>query len=203
MAGKHKSKRHHKKEVMRRFEKNFDAGRLDYQRLAKTIKPRAMLTGLVVAGGIYMLGFGLTYWAMASNSLPLETFAKLVWMMMIPTTIFGFFAWQLSKNRLEYPIRMTIREYIQELESNTGLLWRFLPIMDFSSEMRGDIRKAFSWSQQGKVEDLAIEEYTDAVKELADTLFSADSKHFTAEFVAKFEKNFTAEAAVLLDTKSD
>ncbi len=203
MAGKHKAKRSYKKEVLRRFEKNFDANRLDYKKKAKTVKPRAMLTGLLVAGGIYMLGFSFAYWAMSSNSLPLETFAKLVWIMMIPTTIFGFFAWQLSKNRLEYPIRMEIREYMQELEANSGLLWRFLPVMDFSSELAGDIRKAFAWSEQGKVKDLAIEEYTDAVQELADTIFNTDSKNFTPEFASKIEQNFNTVVSPLELTNRD
>ena len=142
MAKNQKGNRTAKKEVNRRFEKCFDTKRLDYQAKVKLIKPKSTIIGLGTASGLYMVGFALIYIAMSNNTLPLDVFSKLVWVMMIPTTIVGFFAWQLSRNRLEYPYRQEIREYMSELEKDGGLLWRFAPVLELTDHVGMNVKKA-------------------------------------------------------------
>lgn len=191
MAKQSKGKRSPKKELMRRFEREFDLHRLNYPARVKMVRPKSMLIGFITAGGLYSIGFGLSYAAMASNNLPLESFAKMVWMMMIPTTIAGFFAWQLSKNRMEYPIRVDITSYISELEAKKGLLWRFSPLIDLFDDTPLEVKKALSWSQEGRTDKLDVEEYTDSLFSLLNVFRDNEDSPKLPELTAKVNANFS------------
>ncbi len=195
MAGKAKSKRNPRKEVMRLFEKNLDMGMLDYKKRSQPIRPKSMLIGLGVAAGLYGIGFMAAFFAMNNNMLPLEGFAKLVWIMMIPTTVVGMFAWQLAKNRMEYPIRQEILAYMADTEKNGGLLWRFSPLLDVLGIEDTDTRKALAKSREGKIEDLAVEDYTEAVMRLRQVLENADPKSFPTAVAESVLENFDKSAA--------
>jgi hypothetical protein len=191
---KKSSRRGQKKEILRRFESSFDLDRLNLSHQVKLIKPKAMIIGLVTAMVLYGLGFAVAYVGMSSNTVPLELFAKLVWILMIPTTIVGFFAWQLSRNRMEYPIRMDIRRYMTELESDGGLLWRFAPIVDDELMRSPEVKKAFSWSADGKIDKLDVDDYVLAIETLDDQLREAPGKYFTQQMLDKLEINFREHA---------
>ncbi|MDH5218192.1 MAG: hypothetical protein OEX19_10875 [Gammaproteobacteria bacterium] len=185
------SRRGQKKELLKRFDDNFDLGRLNLVARVKLIKPKAMLVGLLASMILYGIGFTVAYVGMSANSLPLEVFAKLVWMMMIPTTIIGFFVWQLSRNRMEFPIRREIREYISEIESVGGMLWRFAPILQDELDDTPVVKKAFAWSAEGKIDKLDIDDYILAVESLERVLHGAKSNSFTPDLVSEVESNFS------------
>jgi hypothetical protein len=188
------NRRGHKKEILKRFEQSFDLKRLNLAAEIKRIKPKAMLIGLMSAMVLYGVGFAAAYAGMNANAVPLELFAKLVWILMIPTTIIGFFAWQLSRSRMEYPVRMEIREYIQDLEDNGGLLWRFAPLLEADLDQNPDVKKAFAWSAEAKIDQLDIDDYILAVDMLDDILRSTAGKFFTQEMCNRLEENFTQTA---------
>lgn len=190
MAAKPKNKRNVKKEVVRLFEKSFDLEKLDYKKRSIPLKPKSAVVGLGVATLLYVIGFSLAYAAMGKNMLPLESFAKLVWIMMIPTTILGVFAWQIAKNRMEYPLRQDVREYMNELEENKGLLWKFSPLMDIIGIEDMNTKKALAKSREGKVDELDIEDYTEAVDKLNQLLEDTDARQFSTVIAENVLENF-------------
>jgi len=190
MAAKQKSSRNIKKEVIRLFDRSFDMGVLDYKKRSKPLRPKSMLIGLGVASGLYITGFMLAYIAMGKNILPIEGFAKLVWIMMIPTTIVGALAWQIAKNRMEYPIRKDILTHVADLEKNGGLLWKFSPLMDIIGIEDTDTKKALAKSREGKIDELAVEDYTEAVTALGDVLSKSDARQFSTVVAEAILENF-------------
>ena len=194
MNEKSKTRRNARKEVRRLFEKYLDLDKLDYKKRGHLINPKSILIGLGVAFGLYSIGFVITYMAMNNNVLSLHGFSKLVWIMMIPTTVLGLFVWQLAKNRMEYPLRQDILKYMQELESNGGLLWKFSPLIDLSGVEDMDTKKALAKSREGKVEELAVEDYTDAVSWLHQVLTNTDNRSFPTSVAESVLENFNMEA---------
>jgi len=190
MAAKPKNKRNAKKEVHRLFKKSFDLERLDYRKRSIPLKPKSAVIGLGVATLLYIAGFSLAYTAMGNNMLPLESFAKLVWILMIPTTLLGVFAWQIAKNRMEYPIRQDVRAYMNELEEGKGLLWKFSPLMDIVGIEDLNTKKALAKSREGKVDELDIEDYTEAVDKLSKLLEDTDSRQFSTVIAESVLENF-------------
>jgi len=190
MAGKQKSKRNIKKEVSRLFDRSFDRDQLNYKKLSMPTKPKSLLFGLGAASAIYAAGFVLAYMAMQNNILPLEQFAKLTWIILIPVTIVGVTTWQISKNRMEYPIRQKILKYMAELEKDGGLLWRFSPLMDIIGIEDGITRKAIAKSSEGKVDELAVEDYTEAVEKLGQVIANTDNREFSTVVAEAILDNF-------------
>jgi len=190
MAGKQKSKRNLKKEVARLFERSFDLQKLNYKKRSMSLKPKSMLVGLGVAAGLYIAAFALANYAMNNNVIPLEGFAKLVWIMMIPTTIVGALAWQIAKNRMEYPIRQDVREYMHGLEQTGGLLWKFSPLMDIIGIDDMTTKRALAQSKEGKWEDMEIEDYTEAVFALNKALEGTENKQFSTVVAEAVLENF-------------
>lgn len=190
MASKTKTKRNVRKEVIRLFEKSLDVEKLNYKKRSQQIKPKSMLVGIAVAFGLYAVGFMAAYMAMGNNILPLEGFAKLVWILIIPTTVLGLFAWQLSKNRMEYPLRQEILAYMSNVEDKGGLIWKFSPLMDIVGIEDTDTKKALAKSREGKVEELAVEDYTDAVSKLYQVLMNSDNRNFSTSMAESVLENF-------------
>ncbi len=190
MAGKQKSKRNIKKEVVRLFEKSFDLKRLNYEKLSLSIKPKSLLIGLGAASALYGTGFLLAFLAMEKNILPLEDFAKLSWIILIPVTIVGVTVWQIAKNRMEYPIRQDIRQYMTVLEENGGLLWKFSPLMDVIGIEDTNTKRTLVKSKEGDIEKLAIEDYTDAVDKLNQVLINTDNRQFSTIVAEAILENF-------------
>ena len=190
MAVKPKNKRNVKKEVVRLFEKSFDLELLDYKKRSIPLKPKSALVGLGVATTLYIIAFALAYTAMGKNLLPLEAFAKLVWIMMLPTTILGVFAWQIAKNRMEYPVRQEVREYMNDLEEGKGLLWKFSPLMDIIGIEDINTKKALAKSREGKIDELDIEDYTEAVDKLNKLLITTDAREFSTVIAESVLDNF-------------
>ncbi len=188
MAGK--SKKNSRREVVRLFEKSLDRDKLNYKKLTQPTKPKSMLFGLGIAFGVYGIGFATAYAALNNNILPIDGFAKLVWIMMLPTTMFGLVGWQLSKNRMEQPIRQEILEYITEIEEKGGLIWKFAPLMEMLPVEDIPTKKAIDKSREGKIDELALEDYTDAVACLYKVLSDFDNRTFPTSVAESVLENF-------------
>lgn len=195
MAEKLKSKKNLKREVKRLFDRSFDKDRLNYKKLSLPTKPKSLLLGLGVASGIYAAAFTLAYLAMENNVLGLEQFAKLTWIILIPVTIIGITTWQISKNRMEYPIRLKIRSYMADLEKGGGLFWKFSPLMDVEGFENGIIKKVLAKTSEGKVEELAVEDYTDAVEKLRQLLDNTENRGFSNVIAESILDNFAGSVA--------
>ncbi len=197
MASKQKGKRGIKKEIVRQFERSFDLPKLDYKKRIQSIKPKAMLYGLGAGSLLYCIAFGFAYLGVSNNVMPLESFAKFVWIIMVPTTVVGLFVWLLVKNRLEYPIRQDILKYVAELEHDDGLLWRFSPVIDHVNPNDYASKKTFNLSREGKSKELAVEDYTEVIDKLKDILKNTENRNFDNKIAEEILVNFDkAEAAL-------
>jgi len=190
MAVKQKNKKTIKKEVVRLYNRSFDLEKLNYKKRSIPLKPKSALVGLGVATTLYIIGFMLSYSAMQNNMLPLEAFAKLVWIMMIPTTILGVFAWQIAKNRMEYPVRQDVREYMNKLEEGKGLLWKFEPLLDIVPVEDFKAKKVLAKSREGKIDKLDIEDYTETVEKLNQLLVDTEARRFSTVIAEGVLDNF-------------
>ena len=128
MAARDRQPRRLRREVVGRFEQGFDFTRLDYDRRVRPLRGKAIIYSVVLAAAVYLLGFSLGYYAWQQHSVDTALFTKLVWVLMVPATVIGAFAWLIAANRLEYPVREDIRRYIGEREVDAGYVWRYEPL---------------------------------------------------------------------------
>lgn len=149
-----------------------------------------MIFGFGSSAVLYTLLYLAIYTAFVNNALSEEYMAKLVWTIMVPTTVGGMLVWQIAKNRFEYPVRMDIRAYIEQVEAKGGLLWRFFPLWEAYSGKAGSIKKAFVDSEKGLIADIAIEDYTDAVKQVQRYLSDTDNKDIPDHVAEATVQNF-------------
>ncbi len=195
MAKKSKTKgqRARKKDILRQFERRIDLRQLNYKRQTKDAKYKAILIGLAAAGLLYGAAYAGGYYGFSNNIISLEAFAKMVWIMMIPTTVVGLFAYLIARNRMEYPLRQKIRRYMDELEADGGLLWRFSPVWEQFDGSAGTTKKALAWSREGKVDQLDIEDYCDAAQDIYRLLIEHDPKQFKDETAEAVARNFAKD----------
>jgi len=197
MASKQKGKRGIKKEIVRQFERSFDLSKLDYKKRIQPIKPKAMLYGLGAGSLLYGIAFGFAYLGVSNNVMPLESFAKFVWIIMVPTTVVGLFVWLLVKNRMEYPIRQDILKYVAELEHDDGLLWRFSPVIDYANPNDYASKKIFNLSREGKSKELAVEDYTEVIDKLKNIMNNMENRNFDNKIAEEILVNFDKTEAAL------
>ncbi|MBL1260951.1 MAG: hypothetical protein COB33_010520 [Thiotrichaceae bacterium] len=129
MAEKKKNKRQAKKEIFGRFEQCFDVPRLDYEKRVKPLRNKTKLSGVLAAGIVYGIGFSIGLFGWKSGAVDVIVFSKLVWIMMVPATVAGFVTWMMVSNRREYPVRKEVNAYIDTIEGEEGMLWRYAPIL--------------------------------------------------------------------------
>ncbi len=185
-----KNKRRYKRELIKQFEVTFDLARLDYQKKIRPVQGKAILFGVLAAFLIYSAGFAIGYYGWQQQVVGYAMFAKLVWLLMIPASVVGVITWLLVKNRLEYPIRCEIRHYINSLEGERGLLWRYLPLLNELGPDNLNCKEMMVRSRDGNVADIAPEDYGGSVRELIDMLEKSGSKAVSPETIAELEKNF-------------
>ncbi len=188
MTFKTKKKRHTRKEIRKQFETAFDIAKLDYEERVRPLGPKALLRGVATAALLYGLAWGAMYYGWSINVLPEQGFASLVWTMMLPSTVAGILVWQIGKNRMEYPIRREIAEYIGQLEKDGGLLWRFGPLLEQFDDAYLDNKKSLVQSQQNAGDKIAIEDYVGTVKKL-DAILNDGSKKPSQDALAEIECN--------------
>src|SRR3569833_2124209 len=111
-----------RKQVLRHVESTFDLARLEYKTRVTPQKHRAKLTGEMVAGVAYMLGFGLAFYALKAGTASYDTCRKFSWIFMLPASAFGVFAYLFSSNRREFSVAKVIFDFMTQLEVHVGLL---------------------------------------------------------------------------------
>jgi len=185
-----KNKRRYKRDLLKQLETTFDLARLDYQKKTQPAQGKAILFGVLGAFIVYSAGFSIGYYGWQKQVVDYAVFAKLVWLLMIPASVVGVVVWLLVKNRFEYPIRCEIRNYINSLEGDQGLLWRYLPLLNELSPDNLDCKEMMMRSRDGRVADMAPENYGNSVRNLIDMLKESGSKAVSPETIEELEKNF-------------
>lgn len=189
MSTKGKNQRQLRKQVLRHLESTFDLARLDYKKRVMPQKHRAKLVGVAVAGAVYLLGFGLAYYALKAGTTSSDTFGKFSWIFMLPASVIGAFAYLLSSNRREYMVAKEIIDYMKQLEGRDGLLWRYAPIL---AELRGDdavAEQLVERSRHGELAKAEPEDFANLIRGLHETLTSGEGTSLSDEAVAEFERN--------------
>lgn len=130
MATREKNPRRVRREVMTAFERGFDFDRLDYDKRTRPLRGKAIMYGVSVALALYLCGSAVGYYGWQQQAVSYEVFAKLVWIWMLPATVFGAFTWLISSQRLVYKIREDIRVFMAEREADGGYLWRYSPVIE-------------------------------------------------------------------------
>lgn len=192
MAGKTKSRRHIKKIIIKKLESDFDFSRLEYKSLTKPGKGKSKLFGLIAASVVYMLGFGVAYFGWSNGVVPDATFAKTVWIIMIPASVIGSVVWLIADSRFEYPIRVAMAQYVAEREAAGGTLWRYGPVLETFKVKGMDVPYLVSRSQGGEGGEIDPQDYAILVHRLYAEIAS-DNVAITGEMSLQLENNLLPE----------
>lgn len=190
MSTKQPNKRNIRKILLRRFEGQFDLKRLDYSRRSKPARDMAKVTGALFAGGIYLVGFGLAYYSWTQQNIDTTLFNTFAFIFMIPATAVGVFAFLLSGNRREFPVREDIRAHITAFESGDGNLWRYEPLLKQMTLKKVDIQALIKASREGKLVKMDLEDICAIVHALHQSL-SNNNILTNSETLEAIENNFT------------
>lgn len=193
MSIKQPNKRNIRKNLLRRFEGQFDLNRLDYSRRSKPAKDMAKVVGVIFAGGIYLIGFGLAYYSWTQKSIDTIMLNTFAFIFMIPATVVGLFAFLLSGNRREFPIREDIRAHIAAFEGADGTLWRYEPLLKQMVLKKIDIGELIKASREGRLIKMAPEDICATLHALYQSL-SSNSAFTNTEILETIENNFTSRA---------
>ena len=190
MSIKQPNKRNIRKNLLRRFEGQFDLNRLDYSRRSKPAKDMAKAVGVIVAGGIYLVGFGLAYYSWTQESIDTIMLNTFAFIFMIPATVVGAFAFLLSGNRREFPIREDVRAHVTVFEGADGTLWRYEPLLKQMTLKKIDIEELIQASREGKLIKMAPEDIYATLHALHQNL--SNSSLTNTETLEAIENNFAA-----------
>ena len=155
---------------MRSFRDHFDLERLDYKRRIKPHKDWAMIIGLIFAAILYMAFFGLIMYSRSQGMIDDSMVNKIAWMLMVPTSVVGAFAYLITINRREFPIREDIRAHVRQFEGDQGYLWRFEPILQQLELKKISMDNLISASRQNLLAEMAPEDICATVQALHEVL---------------------------------
>ncbi|HHH36632.1 MAG TPA: hypothetical protein ENK48_07375 [Gammaproteobacteria bacterium] len=184
-----KGRRRGRREVLRRFEADFDLARLDYPRRVRIANGKARLHGVLAAFLLYSAGFAVGYYGWSQGHVGTELFGKAVWLLMLPATVVGVFVWLLARNRLEYPVRRDISDYIASLEGKGGRLWRYAPAAAVLCPGNLLCKSLMARSREGEIAAIDPEDYGRVVHELHHALREADRRALDAETLEALARN--------------
>ena len=191
MSSKQPNKRNIRKTLLRRFEGQFDLKRLDYSRRSKPPRDMAKVTGVIFAGGIYIAGFGVAYYSWTQERIDTAMFNNFAFIFMIPATVVGAFAFLLSGNRREFPIREDIRAHVTAFEGAQGTLWRYEPLLKQVALKKINIDELIKASREGTLVKMAPEDICAAVHAVHQNL-SNNNALINTETLEAVENNFTS-----------
>lgn len=188
-----KGRRQARKIIHAHFARHIDLARLDYERLIRPARGKSRLFGVGAASILYLLGFSGGYMGYSSGTVSPAAFGKLVWILMIPTSVLGAVVWLISGVRFEYAVRQTIRQYVGELEKDKGLLWRYGPLLQGTSIKGVEIEAALAQSHNGQGSEIDPQDYCSLVGAISAAL--ADSRNsLPADIVEAVAANMGAVA---------
>ena len=189
MTARGKSQRQIRKEILRHIEATFDLPRLDYRKRVTPLKHRAKLVGIAAAAIVYGLGFGLAYFAWKTGRAEYETFAKFVWIFMVPSSVIGAFAYMLNGNRREFGVARDIFGHVDVVEGRAGMLWRYEPILAELFPDNEVVKHVLESSKEKSFAKLEPEDYAKVVHQLHAALESGEGRSISAEAAKAFEDN--------------
>lgn len=170
------SKRNQRKALLRQFESTFDLYRLDYKTRSKRGRDEARLIGVGVAAILYLVVFGLVYFAWSKGTIDGSLMNKVVWIIMIPTSVIGALAWLIAINRKEFPIREDIRAHVTQFEGDSGLYWRYEPALNQLALKKIDIEGLVEASHEGRLIKMAPEDICASIRALHKALQEGEIK---------------------------
>ncbi len=195
MAEKKKNRRQVKKEIFGHFEQYFDVPRLDYEKRVKPLRNKTKLSGVLAAGIVYGVGFSIGLFGWKSGAVDVTVFSKLVWIMMVPATVAGFVTWMMVSNRREYPVRKEVNAYIDKIEGEEGMIWRYAPIL---SEFRPDdhvSKRVLQRSQDKNFTKIDPEDYGKAVLAIHAILGNSSTHPLSIEVAEEVVANLSLAVA--------
>ncbi len=155
------TRRNPRREVARRFRRDYEDPRLDLEAQVAQERPKALLFGIAVAFGAYAFLFGLAYLAWSLGRIDAGGLAKLSWTLMVPGVMVGAGAWLINRSRREYPVRQAIRAHLERLEGRGGRLWCYTPLLP--EDVDPAFKRACRLSREGKLDKIDLEDYLGAV----------------------------------------
>ena len=189
MTARGKSQRQIRKQILRHLETTFDLPRLDYKKRVTPLKHRAKLVGVAAAAIVYGVGFGLAYFAWKTGKTDYDTFAKFVWIFMVPSSVVGAFVYMLNGNRREFRVAKDIFDHMDVVEGRRGMLWRYEPI--FAELFPDDeiVKHVLQCSRECSFAKLEPEDFAKVVHQLHAALLSGEERSISDTAAESFEIN--------------
>jgi hypothetical protein len=159
-----KEKRQVRRAVTERFEQTYDARAWDYKKLIRPAQGTAKLIGIGVAFALYALVFGIAWLGWSSGRVSYELFFKTTWVLILPATAIGAFTWLFAFNRLENRVRLPLADMIARAEGEQGMLWRYMPVVQFADPKNAVAKAAFNASHELRGRAIDAEDYCTAVQ---------------------------------------
>ena len=139
----------------------------------------------------------MAYYSWTQQRIDTAMFNNFAFIFMIPATVVGAFAFLLSGNRREFPIREDIRAHITAFESADGTLWRYEPLLKQITLKKIDIEKLIKASREGKLIKMAPEDICATIHALYHSLTTNTALNNT-ETLEAIENNFASRRNYVL-----
>ena len=191
MAKTAKDQRRSRRDVLQQFERTYDLALFDYQKKVSPAQGKSKLIGITVASAIYGVIFAIAYFSWANGRVEYELFVKTTWVLLLPATALGMFSWMLAFNRLDNKVRMPIQKLIVEIEGESGMLWRYAPILAAVEPNNTTAKTACNRSREARVQDIDVEDYCSAVKAIRGALKDATDASLSAEVLQEVAANLS------------
>lgn len=191
MAKKDKSNRRVKKDMLAYLQRYYDPTQYDFEKRFKPKSGQAKVAGLLAAILVYSVGFAASYYGWKFNNVSYDLFVKITWVLMIPSSVVGIFAWLIAYNRVENAVRHEFMKIIRPIEAEHGVIWRFRPLISTFDPGNVEIKKLLQQSEQGQSLELDPEIYANAVRMLFDGVTGSASDKISVEAADEVEENFS------------
>jgi len=202
VAEKPRSRRRLQKDILTSFEATYDLEAFKFRRRLQPLMATALLRAALTAIACYSIGFGLGYFSWLRAMINDSVFMKVVWILMIPSTVAALVVWLIMKNRLEYPIRQELNDRIRAIEGENGMLWRYGPVMAQLAVNDLDTKTLITASRQGDFAAMAPDDYCPAVLRIHETLSGAGEQSLRLEIAAEVAENLDGVSPVEVDQAS-
>lgn len=189
MAKTAKDQRRSRRDVLRQFERTYDLAQFDYKKKIYPAQGKSKLIGIMVASAIYGVIFAIAYVSWINGRVEYELFLKTTWILLLPATAIGMFSWMWAFNRLDNKVRMPIQKRIVEIEGESGMLWRYAPILAAVEPNNTHAKTACNRSREARVKDIDVEDYCIAVTAVHGGLQNTNEASLSEEVLQEVATN--------------
>lgn len=197
MAKTAKDQRRLRRELLQKFERTYDLAQLDYKKKVYPAQGKSKLIGITVACAIYGAVFAIAWFSWVSGRAEYELFLKTTWVLLLPATAAGMFAWMLAFNRLDNVVRMPMQKQIVEIEGELGMLWRYAPILAAAEPNNSAAKTACNRSREQRVKDIDVEDYCATVKVIHGALKDTGDAVVSEDVLQEVATNLAQRRVVL------